>query len=252
MATTDELLQYRNSIRDQMSQSKTPVTSDEAVRYLNQNIGNFEPLQNERRAIMAQAGNVLPAQLGEYFQNKQAGQSGASAMNQLQSIIGNQNNLRSTADLLGDQINTGRGSISNIANSTLQMLGQRQNQLSDLLNLAQSDYQTGLQRDEAERARSEARRAAAAQQAAMYGAYGSQNGGGYGAGEQAGGSITIADAPTGGYSIKDVPKTLDTLGNKTGNFLVNAMPDKGMGLRNLLAPFVKNIDDFGRKYLGTK
>jgi hypothetical protein len=172
MATTDELLQYRNSIRDQMSQSKTPVTSDEAVRYLNQNIGNFEPLQNERRAIMAQAGNVLPTQLGEYFQNKQAGQSGASAMNQLQSIIGNQNNLRSTADLLGDQINTGRGSISNIANSTLQMLGQRQNQLSDLLNLAQSDYQTGLQRDEAERARSEARRAAAAQQAAMYGAYG--------------------------------------------------------------------------------
>jgi hypothetical protein len=80
----------------------------------------------------------------------------------------------------------------------------------------------------------------------------SQNGGGYSAGEQAGGSITIADAPTGGYSIKDVPKTLDTLGNKTGNFLVNAMPDKGMGLRNLLAPFVKNIDDFGRKYLGTK
>jgi hypothetical protein len=251
MATTDELLQYRNSIRDQMSQAKSPVTSDEAVRYLNQSIGNFEPLQNERRAIMAQAGNVLPTQLGEYFQNKQAGQSGASAMNQLQSIIGNQNNLRSTADLLGDQLQTGRGSISNIANSTLQMLGQKQSQLSDLLNLAQSDYQTGLQRDEAEKARSEARRAAAAQQAAMYGAYGQQSGGSYSP-EQAGGSFTIADAPTGGYSIKDVPKTLDTLGNNTGNFLVNAMPDKGMGLRNLLAPFVKNVDEFGRKYLGTK
>jgi hypothetical protein len=78
-----------------------------------------------------------------------------------------------TSNLIGDQIDTAKGRLSNISQDALSMLGQQNSNLSRQYDIANQDYQQQRQVEEADKAR----RAAAAQQAAMMS---SQYGGGQG------------------------------------------------------------------------
>lgn len=154
--TSKELLLKRDGLLNQVSDAGQPVVKDEAIRYLNQYAGGFEPLLKERRNIMAQSEQVLPSQISDYIDSRNMGGQGASPLTQLSSIFKNQANVRGQSDLIGDQINMARGNISNIASSAIQQTGQKQDQLKMLLGYAQNDYDKALQSEEQEKLKKEA------------------------------------------------------------------------------------------------
>jgi DNA repair exonuclease SbcCD ATPase subunit len=149
MPNLEELLNQRNAIRDQMSQAATPVTQNDAARYLNERVNNFQPLMEERRSLQAQAANVLPQQIQQYTAQRQANPNqGPSAMSALSSILNNQNRLRATSDLVGDQIEGARGRLGNIANDALSMLQQQQQNYARQFDIANQDYGRAYESDQ--------------------------------------------------------------------------------------------------------
>lgn len=148
MASVQDLLNQRNAARDQMNQGLTGVTQNDAIRYLNDRVDSFQPLQQERRAMQAQAGNILPQQIQQYTADRQANPNqGPSALAALSQIMGNQNRTRATSDLLGDIIDTGKGRLGNIANDALSMLGQEQNRLKNAFDVSNQDYSRAYDTD---------------------------------------------------------------------------------------------------------
>lgn len=166
MATAQELLNKRNTIQNQMNEANVASTRNEALRYLSEQMGNFKPLQEERRALQAQAGNVLPTQIQEYTQSRQANPGGsASPLTMLGSIMRNQNNLRATSDLVGDQINSAQGRLSNISNDALGVLKQNQDNLLNQFKITNSDFERQSQVEQQAKARAAQQRAASMQRA---------------------------------------------------------------------------------------
>jgi hypothetical protein len=179
MATAQELLQKRNEIQTQLQQASAPTSANEALRYLSTSVNNFQPLQEERRSLLNQANDVLPAQIQQYTQNRSSDQMGsASPLAQLRSILGTQSRLRETSNLVGDQINQANGRLSSIANDSLGILKQNQDNLQRQFSIANSDYERQLQAEEQERQRQAAARAAAAQAAMYRSQFGGNNDGG--------------------------------------------------------------------------
>ena len=202
MATAQELLQQRNDLQSQLNASMAPVASGDYSRYLTEKVGGFQPLIEERRALEAQANTALPSMIQQYTQQRQANPMGsASPLTALNNIFQSQAQTRGTANVLGDLLGTYQGRLSNLSQDAMSMVGQRQKQLGNQFDVLNQDYLRQLQIEEADKAR----RAIAAQQAAMFGAYGQNAGGGYASGDM-GGSLTIDNQPS----------TLDRIGAITG------------------------------------
>ena len=166
MADINNLLQQRDSLRQkigdtrgQFQQASIPITQDDATRYLNERVQGFQPLLEERRNLMSQATQALPSQIQQLTQVRESGQQTADPLTMLNSIMRNQANIRGTANLIGDQVDTARGRLGDIANSGLSQLGQKQNSLQYLLSQYANDENMLTGEIEAERAREEARRA---------------------------------------------------------------------------------------------
>jgi hypothetical protein len=169
MSTLPELFKQRDDLRNRITQKRSefeqatiPVTADDATRYLNERVGGFQPLLEERRNLMAQATQVMPSQIQQLIQARQGGQQTADPMTMLNSIFRNRSNIMGTADLIGDQVETARGRLGDIAGSALQQLGQKQSSMKDLLSMYDNDLNRIIGQIENEKARQEARRAAAA------------------------------------------------------------------------------------------
>lgn len=157
----DDILRQRAETERQFQQASLPVTVDEANRYLTQMAGNFQPLKEERRGLMAAATQTLPSQIQDYVQQRNAGAQAPSSLTALNSIFRNQANTQQTANLLGDMIDTGRGNLNQLANSAMQQLGQKQDSFRYLLGRQDNDLNRLLGQIEAEKDREEARRARA-------------------------------------------------------------------------------------------
>jgi hypothetical protein len=247
MPTTDELLKKRNDILSQFNDASQSVTSDDANRYLAQYAQNFFPLQQERRNLQAQAEQVLPQQLTQYMAAKGQGANQASPMAALNSIFKNQAIVRGQSDLIGDQINMGRGNLSSVANTALQQTAQNADRLKFLYGQADQDYAKQDAYDKQLAAEERQRKAAAAQQAAMLAAQ-------YGAGNQEYeyeppakglGSVNIR-----GGAIDPDPGTWGNLVNtakKFDNKVTNTVKPVLMPIFNALGPatgaasLVKNV-----------
>jgi hypothetical protein len=265
MATAQELLQKRNEIQTQLQQASAPTSANEALRYLSTSVNNFQPLQEERRSLLNQANDVLPAQIQQYTQNRSSDQMGsASPLAQLRSILGTQSRLRETSNLVGDQINQANGRLSSIANDSLGILKQNQDNLQRQFSIANSDYERQLQAEEQERQRQaeeQERQRQAAARAAMYRSqFGGNNDGGQAARGMGESPITIN---TDGAAAKANPDQHWTtlLANNLRN--INSNPiGKGIGsfsspaiglynFANVLAAKNPN-NDISKKYVEAK
>jgi len=234
MATAQEILNKRNTIQNQMNEANVATTGNEALRYLSDQMGNFKPLQEERRSLQAQAGNVLPTQIQEYTQSRQANPGGsASPLTMLGSMMRNQNNLRATSDLVGDQINSAQGRLSNISNDALGILKQNQDNLLNQFKITNSDFERQTQVEEQAKARaraqSQARARAAQQRASMLSAQ-SQ----FGSGGSGGFSVTIPDSQPQAQNQKaKEPWNPWNIGADVGNSVITNPFNTWMGEENL-------------------
>lgn len=139
----NDLLAKRNTIESQLNQASAPISQNEALRYLQQGVSNFQPLQQERQALLTQANDMLPQQINEYTTQRQANpMSGVSSRAALQNILQNQNRLRGTANLVGDTINTAQGRLGDLSKDALSMLAQQNALLGRQFDVANQDYGT--------------------------------------------------------------------------------------------------------------
>jgi hypothetical protein len=130
MPTSEEILQQRNAIRNQLNEVNTPVTQGDAMRYLSERVDNFKPLFQEQQNFSAQANNLLPDQIQQYTASRQANPGGtASPLAMLNNIIQQQGRMRGTSDLIGNIANQANARLGNISQDALGFLSQRQKQL---------------------------------------------------------------------------------------------------------------------------
>jgi hypothetical protein len=261
MATLQELLNQRdaainrkNTNRTQFEQASIPVTGDDATRYLNEKVASFQPWQEEQRNLMSQSAQILPSQIQQFVNQKNQGMSGPSSLTALNSIFRNQANTQQQANLIGDQIETARGRLGQLANSGLQQLGQKQASLRELMGMDQNDiarFDSLIAQEQArqEAAAARARAAAASSGGGLGGISGGLSGRNTGASLASmfgdGGSISLNDERGNPTQQPNFVNNVSNLGNNLGNAVGRSGFDKFIArpVAQDLYRNVKNLQD---------
>jgi hypothetical protein len=163
---SNQIKQQRDSIFGKIqSANSSPFTESDAYKYLSSQSGVLEPLSAERRAIEAQANQVLPEQTRQIIEMKRSNpNSGAGVLNMLSSLFKNQNNLRATANTIGDTYNNYQGNLRDISKNAIDMRNQELQNLNNQYSMLDNDFTRALSQEESARSRAAARAAAQASQ----------------------------------------------------------------------------------------
>jgi hypothetical protein len=227
----NDLLAKRNSLESQLNQASAPTSQNEALRYLQQGVDNFRPLQQERQGLLTQANDLLPQQINEYTTQRQANpMQGVSSRVALQNILQNQNRLRGTANLVGDTIEGARGRLGDLSRDALSMLGQQNANLGRQFDIANQDYNTQKQMDFQAQQSALARRGSGGGGIGGFPSLPPRPSGGSPTGDQPkpDGEITLTEDPK-----QDLWKSTNNLVNNLGNNFYSGVSNNARQLSNL-------------------
>lgn len=151
MPTSGELYNQMQGVQQQL-EKMTPANRSAVEQDLMNRVNFFRP-QYEELAGMQQAAYSAPARLMQQYQQNYGNVGGPGAMARLSAVLGNIGQQQGTADVLSNVIQTQRGNIADLAGSAVSQYQAQQQALKDRYGMYQTNYQTQLRAEEAQRQR---------------------------------------------------------------------------------------------------